>query len=244
MSIEEQNQTLKEVSKTIFGDAAVLRIVSPKSMKLLKQNARYFKKSTYKQLVDNIKKDQRLSSVPLCHIFDENTYEVLSGNHRVQAAIDAGIEQILIIVILKNLSKSSQISIQLSHNALAGIDDPNILADLWAKIDDIKEKLYAGLSSDAVKEIENIKLVTFTTPQVYTKTMTFTFSDSEKENIDKVIKELEVYTANEIHLAHIDQYNDFFEALKKIKKMENIKNSSLAMVKLIEILNKQLEVCA
>lgn len=244
MSIEEQNQTLKEVSKTIFGDAAVLRIVSPKSMKLLKQNARYFKKSTYKQLVDNIKKDQRLSSVPLCHIFDENTYEVLSGNHRVQAAIDAGIEQILIIVILKNLSKSSQISIQLSHNALAGIDDPNILADLWAKIDDIKEKLYAGLSSDAVKEIENIKLVTFTTPQVYTKTMTFTFSDSEKENIDKVIKELEVYTANEIHLAHIDQYNDFFEALKKIKKMENIKNSSLAMVKLIEILKKQLEVCA
>jgi hypothetical protein len=238
-NIEKQNQTLKEVSKTIFGDFAVLQIVDPKNIKLLKQNARYFKRSTYKQLVDNIKKDQRLSSVPLCHAIDKNIYEVLSGNHRVKVAIDAGVEYILIIVVLKKLSKSKQISIQLSHNALVGLDDPNILADLWTKIDDIKEKLYAGLSSDVVKEIKNIKLITFTTPQVYTKTITFTFTDSEKENIDKIIKELEAYTTNEIHMAHIEQYDDFFKALRKVKKTQNIKNSSLAMVKLLEIVNKQ-----
>jgi ParB-like nuclease family protein len=239
--MEKQNKLLKTVSKTIFGKSAVLMIVNPKSLTLLKQNARYFKKETFKQLVANIKDDQRLSSVPLCHSPKKDVLEVLSGNHRVEAAIQAGVEWILIILALEKMTKSKKISVQLSHNALAGLDDPNVLADLWAKIDDIKEKLYAGLSSDAIKEIENIKLVTFTTPQVYTKTMTFAFTEPEKENIEHILEELNKAVTGETHLAHMEQFEDFFNTLQKIKQKEDIKNSSLAVIKMMEMVTGQLK---
>lgn len=238
--IARQNKLLAETSKIIFGDTAILKIVDPKSLILLKKNARYFKKDTFKQLVSNIKQDKRLSSVPLCHIIKNGAHEVLSGNHRVEASIQAGVPWVMVIVLLEKISTSEKIAIQLSHNALVGVDDANLLADLWSKIDDIKTKLYAGLSSDTVKEIENIKLVTFTTPQVYTKSVTFAFTDTEKDILDEVVKELGMLTSNDVYMAHIDQFNDFFNALQKIKKTGNIKNGSLAMIKLIEIVQREL----
>lgn len=240
MDIEKQNQLLKTISQTIFGNSAILKIVNPKSLTLLKQNARYFKKETFKQLVANIRDDKRLSSVPLCHSPKKDVLEVLSGNHRVKAAIQAGVEWVLVIVALEKMSKSKKISVQLSHNALVGFDDPDILADLWAKIDDIREKLYAGLSSDAIKDIENIKLVTFTTPQVYTKSMTFAFTEPEKENIEHILEELNKIATGETHLAHMEQFDDFFATLQKIKQKENIKNSSLAVIKMIELVTGRL----
>lgn len=50
--------------------------------------------------------------------------EVLSGNHRVQASVEAGIERILVMIIEEDLTRSQAVAIQLSHNALVGEDDP------------------------------------------------------------------------------------------------------------------------
>lgn len=146
----ESNESLKKTSLILFGESAELRLVDPRSLVLLKENARYFKKEMFKQLVQNVKADKKLSSVPLCHVVEGGKLEVLSGNHRVQASVEARLEVIMVMVILEDLSKSRQIAIQLSHNALVGVDDPQILANLWAKIDDIKAKCYAGLNSATI----------------------------------------------------------------------------------------------
>jgi hypothetical protein len=63
-TIDGQNQILEQISATSFGPDAVLKIVPPAKLHLLRKNARYFKKATFRQLVENIKKDRRLSSVP------------------------------------------------------------------------------------------------------------------------------------------------------------------------------------
>lgn len=233
--LDRHNQALAEISKEVFPDGVQFRIVEPKRLQLLKQNARYFKKETFKQLVDNIKKDRRLSSVPLCHRLEDGTLEVISGNHRVQAAIEAGIEKIMAIIILEDLTKSDKIAIQLSHNALVGKDDAGILADLWAQIEDIENKLYAGLSSDTVNDLEKIKLVTFTTPQVYTRSVSFIFTDPEKEEIDTVLDLLGTGRSDTRYLAHLKEFEGFFETIQNIKQVDNIKNASLAMVRLIEV---------
>lgn len=241
MEIEKQNEMLAEISKTVFGESACLKIVRPKSLKLLTQNARYFKRETFKQLVQNIKADNRLSSVPLCYSPQKDVLEVLSGNHRVKAAIEADIEWILVIVIIEEISKSRRISAQLSHNALVGVDDPNILADLWAKIDDIKDKLYAGLSSEAVKELEQIKLVTFSTPSLATKTVAFLFTVEEKKRLDDIIEDINRITANETFVFPMSQFNTFFRLIQDVKKKDNIKNGSLAMLKIIEVIENYLK---
>lgn len=240
IEVEKQNKLLQKISKTIFGDRAALQIVDPKNLKLLKENARYFKKETFKNLVENVRRDERLSSAPLCCREDDNLL-VLSGNHRVKAAIEAGIETILVIVILEELTENDKLAIQLSHNALVGLDDPHMLSDLWNKIDDIKAKLYSGISSDIMNQIGKIKPVTFSTPAVYTKSLTFAFTDIEFERVEATLQELSEIKSSQIHLAPLSQFEEFFQAIQKTKKLKNIKNGSLALLALIEMAEAERE---
>lgn len=88
-SLELRNSELETISAEMFGDGMRLMIVDPQKLTLLKDNARFFKRETFRQLRDNIAADKRLSSVPLCYRHDDGHLEVLSGNHRVQASIEA-----------------------------------------------------------------------------------------------------------------------------------------------------------
>lgn len=231
----EHSETLQRLSKILYGDTMSLSVVDPNSLILLTKNARVLKKDTFQQLTKNIRQDKRLSSVPLCWRMANGKLEVLSGNHRVQAAIQAGLANILVMVIEEDLSKAQQIAIQLSHNALVGDDDTTILAELWAAIDDIEAKLYAGLSSDEVERLEKIELVGFSTPQVCTRTMTFAFVDAEAERFNAILDQLEALPAKEMHVADLREFNRFFELLEGVKKSFDVRNSSLAMLKLMDI---------
>ena len=158
MDFSTENDTLSRISKALYGDALTLAVMDPKDISLLKKNARILKKDVFQQLTANIGRDKRLSSVPLCHRLSDGRLEVLSGNHRVQASVEAGIERILVMIIEEDLTRSQAVAIQLSHNALVGEDDPALLAELWAEIEDIAAKTYAGLSSDVVEKLDKIDL--------------------------------------------------------------------------------------
>ncbi|MBN2570297.1 MAG: ParB N-terminal domain-containing protein [Deltaproteobacteria bacterium] len=238
--IQKENKSLKKISKILFGASAWLEIVNPKDLVLLKENARYFKKETFQNLVENIKEDNRLSSMPLCCI-EDSRYLVLSGNHRVKAAIEADIKLIIVMVLSGDLSKSEKIATQLSHNALVGLDDMTLLKSLWDQVDDLNQKIYAGLSSETVKEIENINFVNFSTPPLYTKNLIFAFTETEKEYIDSVLDELRLAGSGDVMLSPMEQYQDFFDLIQKAKKTKNIKNASLALLKLCELAGEKLE---
>ena len=236
------NQALAEVSRTLYGDNARLEVVDPRSLTLLKENARYFKKETFRQLVENVKHDRRLSSMPLCYADPASGHKVvLSGNHRVKAAIEGAVPLILVLTITEDLSRSQQIAIQLSHNALVGQDDAGILSHLWAQIEDINARLYAGLSSENMKEIEDVKLVTFSTPSVATKSLSFAFTEYERDQLDQVMEELSRIHANETYVFPAEQFQDFFQLIQNVKGKKNIKNGSMAMVKILEIVTAHLE---
>lgn len=240
MDTVSYNTQLEKMSAEVFGEGMTLQVCAPASLSLLKENARYFKKEMFQQLRDNIKQDKRLSSVPLCYKHEDGTLEVLSGNHRVQASIEAGLQMIPVLVITEHLSKSRRIAIQLSHNALVGEDDKNILAELWAKMDDITDNLYAGLSSDVVEGLEKIDLVPFTTPQVYTRSMTFAFAETEAAHFNAVLDNLSECPAKEIYLADLKQFQRFYDTLEATKKKFDVKNSSLAILKLTELAEERL----
>ena len=104
--------------------------VDPKTIKLLKTNARYMESNEYERLVENIKRDGKLTSVPFGHIDENGDIEVLSGNHRVMASIDAGLDEIEIMLCKEKLTKDQCLAIQLSHNSITGKDDEEILKQL------------------------------------------------------------------------------------------------------------------
>ncbi len=242
MSFEKENEELLAVSEKLFS-GMILQIVNPNELVFLKENARYFKRETFRQLRENIQNDKKLSSVPLCYRLDDGKYEIISGNHRVRASIDAGLEKILVLVITEELSKSKRIAMQLSHNALVGEDDESILASLWEQIDSINDKLYAGLDSNSIKELaDDIEFVNFSTPQVSTHLVSFAFSDGETERLSQIIDDLEntVKKSTAVFMGMKEQYEPFMKIIADIKHAEKIKDSSLALVKIISIVEEYL----
>lgn len=230
-----QQESLESLGSELFGEAATFRVVAPESIRLRKENARFFKKDTFQQLVENVRKDGMLASMPLCHEPEPGVLEVLSGNHRVKAAVAAGLPKILVMVLRGALDESRLVSIQLSHNALVGQDDPQILAALWDKVRDVQDRLYAGLSSDDMKELEKVKLVTFSTPSLATRTMTFAFVEEDAARLAEVLEALaSMPKSATVYVAPMEGFDAFFAKLEQAKIKAEVKNAGLALARLVE----------
>ena len=131
-------------------------------LKLLELNARYMRHETFQSLVKNIRRDGSLTSTPFA-IHDGDGYLVLSGNHRVMAAIEALGKDALVDVMVTDdeLDQAQRVAIQLSHNAIAGEDDPATLTLLYQQLDEIVWRDYSGLDDktlDLLAEVSTAPL--------------------------------------------------------------------------------------
>jgi hypothetical protein len=235
--LDQLNGRLAEISLALYEGRATLRIVDPKSIVLLKRNARYMKKAMFEQLTKNIGDDGMLSSVPLCHEKqngEEPELECLSGNHRIQAAVKAGLTRVLVLVIA-NQDQDGKIARQLSHNALVGEDDRQILADLWRDLSDIRSKLYSGLDSKLIAELEKIRFTGFTAQPLRTEQIALWFLPEEVQSIDELLGEsLKVAAADATYIAPLAKYALLFDSLVRTKTKHNIKNTAVAFMWLID----------
>ena len=206
----------------------------------LKNNAHYMDKAEFDQLVANIARDGVLTSLPV--VYDQDIPgEILSGNHRVEAAIKAGIETADVIVIKSKLTKDQKIGLQLSHNAIHGKDDPNLLKVLYDSIESIDFKAYSGLTDDSFK-VNEIDLNALSFGNVKAEDLTISFLPEDKqafidnlERIKKLAKKQNVIVANR------SDFDLFFETMLTIKSEYAILNHSIAINKMLELANKQIE---
>jgi len=229
--LQKANELLQSVATQVYGERMTLMLVDPKSIRLLGKNARYMTKPKFDQLTDNIKQDGLLSSVPLCHtLADGNELEVLSGNHRVQAAVEAGVEAILVLVIPYELDNAQRRAVQLSHNSLSGSDDRQVLAEIWAEIDTLDLRLYAGLDSKETDELAAINFEALGAAQVKTEKVVLWFLPEEVEDLDQLIASAaELAGADAVYMAPAKSYERLFRKLVDVKAMRNIKNTAVAM---------------
>jgi ParB/Sulfiredoxin domain len=219
-----------------------LELAAPGELKLLEKNARYMKAEQFQALVENVKKDGNLSSLPLCCREKDGKLRVLSGNHRVMASRQAGLEQVLVMVVADEKDPDEQLAIQLSHNAIAGQDDLVILKELWESIKDVQARIYAGLDSDTVKALQGIQFAAITEQRLSYKLANFMFLPEEIESLDQLLKDTAVaFSADTVYLANLNTYDAFFDLVVKIKKRCQIKNSAAAFLKLLELARVGLE---
>jgi hypothetical protein len=219
-----------------------LELVNPGELNLLDKNARYMKAEQFQALVENVKKDGNLSSLPLCYRENGGKLLVLSGNHRTMAARQAGLEQILVMVVADEKTDDEKLGIQLSHNAICGQDDQVILKELWESIQSVQARLYAGLDSETIKSLEGIKFAAISEQRLQYKLANFMFLPEEIEDLDQLLKETAVaFSADAVYLAHLNTFDPFFDLVVKIKKRCQIKNSAAAFLKMMELARVGLE---
>lgn len=208
-------------------------------LSLLEHNARYMDKKEFDLLVSNIKTDGCLTSLSL--VYDGDVLgEVLSGNHRVQAAIKAGLQTAKVIVIKSALTQDQKTAIQLSHNSITGKDDPNLLKALYDSIGDLDFKLYSGVTDEMFKVDElTLAAMTFETPKEEEVILHFLQGDKEVfcEALERIAKK-----AKKLHLiADIDDFNQVFNVVFSVKQELNILNTTEAFKAVVRLAEERLQ---
>lgn len=217
--------------------------VDPRSLKLLEVNARFMKPDDFQKLVANIKRDGCLTQLPFCcKDPEERKWLVLSGNHRVMAAIEAGLETIQIQATNKRLSKDEMIAIQLSHNAISGQDDMAILKELYGAINDIEMKSYSGLNDETLKLLEKITADSIGAPSLEYQMLNLLFLPSEVKEIKSALREFKhEIESNPTLTAHFKDYEDFMETLNDVGKGSLVKNTALTFMCMLRLARANME---
>lgn len=207
---------------------------------LLDKNARYMKAETFKNLTDNLKDDGDLSSIPLCN-WDGDKLLVLSGNHRVMAAKEAGIEEVIVMVDTRELTHGQRVAIQLSHNALVGEDDPVILRELYAELESIDLKYYAGLDDKVLAQLSDVALSPLSEVDLSFRTTLFLFLSREIERLDGILENVRDRLTKKddpLYLGDLADYDRFMDALAKSEAAYNIKNTATALMVILDIFER------
>lgn len=213
-----------------------LAVVVPSEVGVLgpDENARYMPKKVFDQLVDNIKRDSNLSSLPFLWRKADGSFVCLSGNHRIMAAREAGIPMILALYTDQELSGEERVAIQLSHNSLVGMDDPMRLRELWDKINSIDLKAYSGLDDDLLKKYEPIDISRIGEEQLRFEELRLMFVPDEIEHITNVLDAIGS-TNHPVLLGRLEDFDQFFDALLEFKQDQQIYNTATAFLRMVDI---------
>ena len=198
-----------------------------------------------KRLVDNIRRDGRLTSTVLLYQpKGEEQPEILSGHHRVQAAIEAGIDEIDAHLITTPLSEQRKTAIQLSHNAITGQDDFSILLEMYEDLP-LGEKLYSGLTDDDLRKFNSIDIGALGVGAPEYKEISVFFLHSEVPEFEAALERIEKSVKGKshpaFHLARFEDFNTVFDAVVGTKDAFKVGNSAIALGIMAELALERLD---
>ena len=213
-------------------------------IKLVEKNAHFMSNDTFTALVNNIKRDGQLSSVPFCVRHEDGTYTVVSGNHRTQAAKQAGLVSIHVMYVEEAETTCDWLlATQLSHNSIVGQDDAEILKQLIDEIQDVALKEYAHISNEILEGVKDIDY-TVEMPNNEVVPVTLMFVDTSKAALDRLLEELEAYTPAELENTIIMDKNymkRLNEVTAKVSSRFKIKAQALSVCKMVELVDNLLD---
>jgi hypothetical protein len=234
----------------------VIRI-DPRRLKLLEVNARYMRHETFMRLVENVRRDGVLTSAPFCAIWKyeraddpiprhEDTgdpiYEVLSGNHRVQAAVAADLAEIEVMVTDDPLRPDQRKAIQLSHNSITGEDDPALLKTIYTSIVDTDLRFYSGLDDKTLQLLDKVTPVSIGERGLQFQAVSLVFLPTEAKLAEDTLALIkhETASAKRRWIARWEDYDAYMDQMERVHAAYDIKNVATALMILLEIASRHL----
>lgn len=194
----------------------------------------------FARLVQNFKTDGRMTgTVTVCQLPDGGL-EILSGHHRTEAAIEAGFDEIDVVVITSPLDESRKTAIQISHNAISGQDNQSLLAKMYEGLD-LDAKKFSGLTDDILAALGNLSAVSIGSLTTEYEELRFSFLPEDKVKLDAQIDKLKKSGKAETWAARLEDFDKVFDTLVRVKHGLDVLNNALAILLMAELAAKQLD---
>lgn len=248
MVVKDPLASVNAVNAKLSATSVRMAVVPITQCDYLEKNARFMRAEQYQRLVENIKRDGCLTSVPFAIRTTDPAdpaqfrYKILSGNHRVKAACDAGLAEIPVLYTDQELTHAQQVAIQLSHNAIAGQDDMAILRELYDEINDVALKEYSGLDDVVLGRMEPPDLDPLSESHLGYRVVSIAFLPMEVERANQLYaKVMERADGDSTWVNRFAEYDRFLDALTIAKEMAGIKNTATAFGLLLDLAEKHLD---
>lgn len=211
-------------------------IGDPRGLTLLDVNARYMTKAQFKRLVDNVRRDGCLTSAPLVWLDPQaGTKVVLSGNHRVSAAIEAGLNEIGWLEVDQPLPRQRRIALQLSHNAVEGQDDPAILKELFEELESVEWREFAGLDDATLKLLDKVDVPSIGESQLAYEQVTMLFLPHEREQIAAAFEQAAALPSAETYAVALKDLDRLIESMNTARVASDVKSNSVAFTMILDV---------
>ncbi|MGW5147568.1 ParB/RepB/Spo0J family partition protein [Rhodococcus koreensis] len=205
-------------------------------------NARYMTSTEFQTLVANLRKDGVLTSVPLVRTEDDGGYRILSGHHRVKAAIEADIEHGECMIIDEPMTRQQEVALVLSHNAISGEDDPATLRKLYDELDDPDWRWYSGLDDRTLDLMDQVSTEGLSEANLEFSTVSLVFLPHEKEIAQEAFGTAAKQTAAlEYWVAALSQYEPTLAALESVHSAYRVGNVATAFGLILGVFERHLE---
>lgn len=211
----------------------------PRTLLLLEKNARFMKASVFQRLVENIKRDGVLTQLPFA-VREGEGLRILSGNHRVMAAIEAGLESIDVLVSRHELAPDRQRAIQLSHNSLVGEDDPLTLRELFSELGDVAWKAYSGLDDASLDLMAKNATPALGAQGLEMTTLTLAFLPGEIDKMREAFDRVAPGLKGETWLVPFELYDRTADMLDTVSLACEVRSMAVAMAHLVEVFGRHL----
>lgn len=226
--------------------------MAPERLKLLDLNARYMRHETFARLVENIRADGGLTgNTPFAWLLHDDAtrqpqgeavYEVLSGNHRVKAAIAAGLTELDICLTDDYLPPDRRAAIQLSHNAISGEDDPATLKTIYEGISDAEMRIYSGLDDKTLKLLDDVTVAPLSEAALQFQTISMTFLPDEAQLVQETFERARKAAGGvKGHwLARWADYDKTMDALEISGQAYGVKNTATSLMLILDVFTRHL----
>lgn len=169
----------------------------------------------FEQLTSNIGSYGNLESVPLVGIRSgEARMEIISGHHRVRAALKAGITHGLVLCYA-DITESELRAKQLAHNSISGTSDPAIVRQIYERIDGLDLQMEAFIDPDTLAALP--PPVSFApidvSPLANARTITLVFLPVLAQDFEEAITLLSPDT-DTVYLASREAFDGFADAVQ------------------------------
>ena len=191
------------------------------------------------RLTDNIKADGALTSAPFCCRDEDGQWLVLSGNHRVQAAIDAGLETIPVLVTDDPLSHDRRVAIQLSHNAITGQDDIAKLVALYESLGTVDARAYSGLDDAILNALDKPAPAPISESSLDFRIVTFLLLPGEVDRAAAALDQADAMIASdEVWAARAEDFDRLMIALERAGKAGNVRNRAAQLGIILDVFER------
>lgn len=165
---------------------------------------------------------------------------VISGNHRVAAAVKAGIVDGDVIEVTSPLTRQQFVALQLSHNAIAGQDDPNILRSLYDELD-FSWKTYSGLTDDAF-DLKDLDISALNVHAPFYEELRISFLPGDSKVFTDWLATIDKSAEAQRLVGEYEDFRLFFDTMLAVKKAKGIHNSAVALRAMAQLAGRMLEV--